>query len=138
MSKLVKEIVRICFYYRVSTKSKLQRGSMENQPEFLKKVVQRLEKENPDVKYEIVGEQCDWGISGTGFLNRDGFTSMLTEYCGLKVTKIEFEKVPHPRIEGGYIQQRKYIVSVDPKKKPKVNCIICKSASRFARSVNAI
>ncbi len=138
MSKIIKNIVKIVFYYRVSTKSKLQRGSMENQPEFLKKVVQRLEKENPGVKYEIIGEECDWGISGTGFLNRDGFTKMLTEYCGLQVTKVEFEKVPHPRIEGGYIQQRKYIVSVDPKKKPKVNEIFVKSCSRFARSINAI
>ena len=138
MSKVTKEVVKVILYYRISTLSKLQIGSMEKQDLFLKKVIEKLERENPNIKYEIVGEECDWGISGTGFLNRDGFTRMLTDYCGLNVTKVEFEKIPHPRIDGGYIQQRKYIVSVDPKKKPKVNAIFVKSCSRFARSVNAV
>ena len=136
--KDIVEVIKVILYYRVSTKSKWQRGSMENQPEFLKKFIERLERENPNVKYEVVAEESDWGLSGTGFLNRDGFTRMLTDYCGLKVDKIEFDKVEHPTIEGALMKQKKYIVSADPKKQPLVKYIFTKSCSRFARNLNAI
>lgn len=133
-----KLIIRILYYFRVSTKSNFQKGSYENQPEFLEKIRCRKASVDKEKEYKYIDKACDWGISGTGFLNRDGFTKMLTDFCGLKVTKIEFESIPHPTIEGGTLKQIKYIVSVDPNNKPKIDEIWVKSCSRFARNINAI
>ena len=42
--EIKKEVVRSLLYYRISTLSKYQRGSMENQPEFLKKIIVTIKK----------------------------------------------------------------------------------------------
>lgn len=141
MSKKIKdmaEIIRVLYYFRVSTRSRMQRNSYEQQPEFLSKNIERLQKQNPNVKYVKVGQECDYGISGTGFMNRDGFTRMLTDYCGLDVSTIEFEKIPHPTIPNAWIKQKKYVVAINPKKEKLIDEIHCKSCSRFARNINGI
>lgn len=129
-----KKKTRITGYYRVSTKSEAQKSSFEFQPAYF-----QLTLEDPrfrDTHERVEKFYCDYGISGTGFLNRDGFIEMLKD-AGLKVKKNVETRVPHPDYPDKTMPQITLITSVDPTKKPKFDEIWCKSTSRFARNINA-
>ena len=129
-----KKKIRVTGYYRVSTKSEAQKSSFENQPFYFQS---KLEEPEFRDNYERVDKfYCDYGISGTGFLNRDGFIEMLKD-AGLKVKKDEETRVPHPDYPDKTMPQITLITTVDPTKKPKFDEIWCKSTSRFARNINA-
>ena len=126
-----KEIITT-FYYRVSTKAEAQLSSFHNQADYFKTLLSL--PENKDYKaYEKV--YYDYGISGTGFLNRDGFNEMLRD-AGLDVEVEIKADIPHPTYPDKFLKQKIYKVSVNPKKKPKFNYIWTKSTSRFARNIN--
>ena len=129
-----KKKIRITGYYRVSTKSEAQKSSFEFQPFYFQSILEEPEFRDD---YERVEKfYCDYGISGTGFLNRDGFKEML-EDAGLKVKIDEETRIPHPDYPDKTMPQKTFITTVDPNKKPKFDEIWCKSTSRFARNINA-
>lgn len=132
MNMKKKEIIMTA-YYRVSTKAETQLSSFHNQADYFRTLLSL--PENKDYKaYERF--YYDYGISGTGFLNRDGFNDMLKD-AGLDVEIEKKATIAHPSIPGKYLKQNKYSVSVNPNKKPKFNYIWTKTTSRFARNINA-
>lgn len=125
-------IIRVTGYSRVSTKAEAQLTSIKNQPKHFIYTLARPEFRN----YKAVKRfYCDYGITGTR-LNRTDFLLML-EDAGLIVKTIESEAIPHPLYPDRKIRQVKYVVAVDPTKKPKFDEIWVKTTSRFARNINA-
>lgn len=103
-------------YCRVSTSSKDQDNSYENQKSFFEREVGRSET------LELVNIYADKGITGTSLNKREQFTQMLID-AGLierKVTK------------------NKSIFEIDHNKEPQFNMILVKNTSRFARNVMVI
>lgn len=107
---------RVVAYCRVSTSSKDQENSYENQKSFFEREVGRSET------MELVNIYADKGITGTSLNKREQFTQMLVD-AGLierKVTK------------------NKSIFEIDHNKEPKFNLILVKNTSRFARNVMVV
>lgn len=119
-------------YYRVSTKAESQRSSFEAQPAYFRTLLSL-----PQYKNYVPADEFyfDYGTSGTK-LNRPGFQKML-EDAGLDVEVVDKDEIDHPNFPGKKMRQRKYIVSVSKKKKPKFEEIWIKNTSRFARNINA-
>lgn len=103
-------------YCRVSTSSKDQENSFENQKNFFEREVGRSET------LELVGIYADKGITGTSLNKRDDFTRMLLD-AGLIERKVT---------------RTRSIFEIDHSKKPKFNMILVKNTSRFARNVMVI
>ena len=102
-------------YCRVSTSSKDQENSFENQKNFFEREVGRSET------LELVGIYADKGITGTSLNRRDDFTRMLLD-AGLIERKVT---------------RTRSIFEIDHSK-PKFNLILVKNTSRFARNVMVI
>lgn len=103
-------------YCRVSTSSKDQENSFDNQKNFFEREVGRSET------MELVGIYADKGITGTSLNRRDDFTRMLLD-AGLIERKVT---------------RTRSIFEIDYSKKPKFNLILVKNTSRFARNVMVI
>ncbi|SDX92625.1 recombinase family protein [Thermoactinomyces sp. DSM 45892] len=109
------DITNVCAYCRVSTDTKDQENSFENQKTYFEREINK----NPN--YSLIKIYTDRGISGTSLSRREGFNELLRD-AGLDVVKVGKEQV--------------YIVSKE--RKPLFNLILVKNTSRFARNVEVI
>ena len=132
---MAKKKIKCVCYCRVSTSSKEQFNSFENQKEFFEKYI----KEHPE--YELykskecpTGIYADRGISGTHF-NRPQFEAML-KAAGILIQKDEYRDVPKKDSEGReMIVTYKEYTSTFSKELPEFTLILVKNTSRFARNV---
>lgn len=114
--------IKVCAYCRVSTDSRDQANSFENQKSYFEREI----KKNTD--YELVGIYADRGISGTK-LQRPEFDKMLYD-AGLDIRKV-------PNADND--QRKEYIeyeATRSSSREPKFNIIFTKNTSRFARNTN--
>ena len=134
MSKKKRKIVCYC---RVSTGSKEQFNSFENQKEFFENYI----SEHPE--YELykskecpTGIYADRGVSGT-LLHREEFDAMLIA-AGLTIQKQTFEEVPVIGADGKEtsITVRDYTFGFS-KTIPPFTLILVKSTSRFSRNIKS-
>lgn len=127
--------IKCVCYCRVSTGSKEQYNSFENQKEFFERYI----KEHPEYvlyksKTNPTGIYADRGISGT-LLHREQFEAML-EAAGLVIEKVEYKDLPRKDSEGRevYITYRDYTYKFS-KETPKFSLILVKNTSRFSRNI---
>ena len=127
--------IKCVCYCRVSTGSKEQYNSFENQKEFFERYI----KEHPEYvlyksKTNPTGIYADRGISGT-LLHREQFDAML-EAAGLVIEKFEYKDLPRKDSEGRevYITYRDYTYRFS-KETPKFSLILVKNTSRFSRNI---
>lgn len=129
-----RKIKCVC-YCRVSTSSKEQLNSFENQKEFFEKYISEHKdltlyksKENP------TGIYADRGISGT-LLHREAFEEML-EAAGLIIERVDYKDVPKKDSDGRecFITYRDYTYRFS-KEEPKFSLILVKNTSRFSRNI---
>lgn len=129
---------KVVCYCRVSTGSKEQYNSFENQKQFFEKYI----KEHPE--YELyksndcpTGIYADRGISGT-LLKREQFDKML-ENAGLIIERVDYRDIPKRDIDFNdiLITYRDYVVKFS-KEKPKYEYILVKNTSRFSRNIMII
>lgn len=122
----MKELKKVCAYCRVSTNSKDQENSFENQKDYFER---ELSKENG---FDLIDIYSDKGLSGTDFRKRDGFNKMLYD-AGLD--RIEASARSN-EIRNKYITST-YVIT---DRTPKFKYIYVKNSSRFARNteVNVI
>lgn len=113
---------KVCAYCRVSTDSKDQANSYENQKSYFEREISK----NPE--YELVGIYADKGISGTK-LQRPKFNRML-EDAGLDIKEITNDNNDQRK------QYLRYVTIPSTTRKPKFNLILTKNTSRFARNTN--
>lgn len=132
---MAKKKIKVVCYCRVSTSSKEQYNSFENQKEFFEKYI----KEHPE--YELykskdcpTGIYADRGISGTHF-NRPQFELML-KAAGIKIQKTEYIDLPKKDSEGRemFVTYKEY-TSTFSKEPPEFTLILVKNTSRFARNI---
>ena len=114
--------MKVVAYCRVSTDSRDQANSFENQKSYFEREIAK----NPN--YELVQIYADKGISGTK-LQRPEFDKMLYD-AGLDVRK-GFNDDNDQRKE-----YTKYYISPSTTRQPKYNLILTKNTSRFARNTN--
>ena len=112
---------RVVAYCRVSTSSKDQTNSFENQKAFFEREVEK----NPD--YELVGIYADKGVSGTK-LQRPEFDRMLTD-AGLDIIEVTNEDNDERK------EYKEYTFARSSSRTPKFDIILTKNTSRFARNV---
>lgn len=115
------EKIKCVAYCRVSTDSKDQENSLENQKSYFEREISKNEK------YEFVGTYHDKGISGTK-LNRPGFDKMLYD-AGLDIVRIENNDKDKRK------EKIKYVTIASTSRKPKFDRIFVKNTSRFARNI---
>jgi len=108
-------MTKVCAYCRVSTDSKDQTNSFENQKSYFQRELSR----NPD--FALTEVYADKGISGTK-LRREHFDRMLHD-AGLDIVEVSNDS--------GYL---KY-VTLPSSREPKFKYIFVKNTSRFARNV---
>ena len=112
---------RVVAYCRVSTNSRDQANSFENQKAFFEREVEK----NPD--YELVGIYADKGVSGTK-LQRPEFDKMLTD-AGLDIIEVKNDDNDERK------EYKEYTFARSSSRKPKFDIILTKNTSRFARNV---
>ena len=127
--------IKCVAYCRVSTGSKEQFNSFENQKEFFEQYI----KDHPKYvlyksKTNPTGIYADRGISGT-LLHREQFEAML-EDAGLVIEKMDYKDLPRKDSEGRevFITYRDYIYKFS-KETPKFSLILVKNTSRFSRNI---
>ena len=127
--------IKCVAYCRVSTGSKEQFNSFENQKEFFEKYI----KEHPEYtlyksKTNPTGIYADRGISGT-LLHREQFEAML-KAAGLVIEKMDYKDLPRKDSEGRqvFITYRDYVYKFS-KETPKFSLILVKNTSRFSRNI---
>ncbi len=113
--------IKVAVYCRVSTDSRDQANSFENQKSYFEREIDK----NPN--YELVKIYADRGISGTK-LERPEFNQMI-EDAGLEIQEVT-NSSNDKRKE--YLRYRTVPSSIQ---KPKFNMIITKNTSRFARNM---
>lgn len=107
---------KVVAYCRVSTSSKDQENSFDNQKQYFEREVGRNEK------MELVDIYADKGITGTSLTKRDEFRRMLND-AGLTEIKIS---------------NNRSIFEINRSITPKFDVILVKNTSRFARNVMVI
>ncbi|MGS2777466.1 recombinase family protein [Robertmurraya sp. GLU-23] len=107
--------ISVCAYCRVSTDSKDQENSFENQKSYFKREI------NKNENYKLYKIYADKGITGTSLSKREQFNQMLFD-GGLNIIDVQGEPT----------------FRIDKDRKPLFNRIIVKNTSRFARNVEAI
>ena len=121
----MKKLIKAVAYCRVSTDSKEQEQSYENQKSYF---LRKLSKENG---YDLVEIYADKGLTGTSFRNRTEFNRMLSD-AGI-IKKDETANIGE--IRSKYINTT-YVVN--PNVKPSFNYIYVKNSSRFARNIEVV
>ena len=116
------ERIKVCAYCRVSTDSKDQANSYENQKSYFEREISK----NPE--YELIQIYADKGISGTK-LQRPEFNRML-EDAGLDIKEITNDNNDKRK------QYLRYVTIPSTTRKPRFNLILTKNTSRFARNTN--
>ncbi len=115
------EKIKCVAYCRVSTDSKDQENSLENQKSYFEREI------NNNPNYEYGGTYADRGISGTK-LSRPEFDEMLID-AGLDIVKVTNNDEDKRK---GKI---KYVTIRSTSREPKFNRILVKNTSRFARNI---
>lgn len=113
--------IRCVAYCRVSTNSKEQNNSLENQKSYFQREIIK------NGNYEFVGIYADRGISGTK-LKRPEFDKMLVD-AGLDIVKATNNDNDSRK------EMIKYITVRSSTRKPKFDKILVKNTSRFARNI---
>ncbi|HEX9060268.1 MAG TPA: recombinase family protein [Clostridia bacterium] len=113
--------IKVCAYCRVSTNSKDQTNSFENQKNYFQNVLST----NPE--YELVEIYADKGLSGTK-LNRPEFDRMLND-AGLDIIEVKNKDKDNRK------DKIKYVTIPSTSRKPKFNRIFVTNTSRFARNI---
>lgn len=106
---------KVVAYIRVSTNSKDQANSFENQRDYF------LDRFKDNIDEELIEIYADRGITATSMKRRDEFKRMLYD-AGINE----------------YRGRRKFTYEVDPTRKPKFNKIYVRNTSRFARDAAII
>lgn len=132
---MAKKKIKVVCYCRVSTSSKEQLNSFENQKEFFERFI----KQHPEYtlyksKECPTGIYADRGISGT-LLHREQFELML-KAAGLIIDKVDYKDLPRKDADGNevFITYRDYI-SRFSKEEPQFTLILVRNTSRFARNI---
>lgn len=107
--------VKVAAYCRVSTNSKDQRNSFENQKQYFEKIA--IESEY----YELVDIYADEGISGVRLNKRDDFLRMIHD-AGVDAVK----------------GKNSFEFLTDNNREPKFSKILIKDISRFSRNLDTI
>lgn len=115
------EKIKCVAYCRVSTDSKDQENSLENQKSYFEREI------NSNTSYEYAGIYADKGISGTK-LSRPEFDKMLID-AGLDIVNVTNNDGDKRK------GKMKYITVKSTSRKPKFNRILVKNSSRFARNI---
>ena len=113
--------LKVCAYCRVSTSSRDQANSFDNQKTYFKREIQK----NPN--YNLINIYADRGLTGTK-LKRPAFDQMLYD-AGLDTIQVLNEDRDKRK---NYI---KYVCIASTSRQPKFNLIMVKNTSRFARNV---
>jgi DNA invertase Pin-like site-specific DNA recombinase len=113
--------MRVAAYCRVSTNSKDQQNSFENQKSYFEREISKRED------YELVKIYPDKGITGTK-LHRPEFDKMLYD-AGLDIIEVQNADKDERK------KYKKYITIPSSTRKPKFDIILTKNTSRFARNV---
>jgi DNA invertase Pin-like site-specific DNA recombinase len=106
--------LRVVAYARVSTNTKDQENSFENQKNYFEREIAK----NPE--WELVEIYADKGLTGTTINKRKEFLRMIYD-AGIDIQNHKGEQV--------------YIIS---ERKPKFDLILVKNTSRFARNINVV
>jgi site-specific DNA recombinase len=116
-----KIMIKCVAYCRVSTNSKDQANSLENQITYFNREIKKQED------YELVGSYADKGITGTS-LKRPQFEQMLYD-AGLDIIEVKNN-------DGDTRNTfKKYVTVPSSSRKPIFDRILVKNTSRFARNI---
>ena len=118
--------IRVSAYGRVSTDTKDQKNSLEHQ----KACFERDYKNNSQYIYNEDLLYFDRGITGTK-LNRPEFDRML-EDAGLDIVEVKNKDKDNRK---KYLD---YVTIPSSTRKPKMDLIIVRNTSRFARNINCV
>ncbi len=113
--------INVCAYARVSTDSKDQENSFDNQKNYFNREITK----NPN--YQLVEVYADRGLTATD-TNRDDFLRMIHD-AGVNIDMYKYthqEKDKHKN------------VFIPSDRQPKFNLIFVKNTSRFARNIDII
>lgn len=113
------EKIKVVAYARVSTSSRDQENSFENQHKYFLDRAEKMENE------ELVEIYADKGITGTSLKKRDDFLRMIYDAGIDRIT-----------VKQGH--QTAYAYIIDKKRKPKFQKIYVRNTSRFARDADII
>jgi DNA invertase Pin-like site-specific DNA recombinase len=116
--------IDVCAYCRVSTDSKDQENSLENQKSFFEREL------NKDSNYKLVGLYADKGISGTSLSKREQFNQMLYD-AGIDI-------VSHTLNKSDKRSNRMEYTYHITDREPKFKYILTKNTSRFARNIEVV
>ncbi|RXT03650.1 recombinase family protein [Ammoniphilus sp. CFH 90114] len=116
------EKVKVCAYCRVSTNSKDQENSFENQQSYFHREIAK------DSRYELYKIYADKGTTGTSLNNRKQFNDMLYD-AGLDLALAYNDDNDKRKDKVGHM----FLASTS--REPKFNRIIVKNTSRFARNI---
>lgn len=114
--------IKVCAYCRVSTNSKDQENSFENQKSYFEREITNSED------YELIQIYADKGITGTSLTKREAFNRML-EDAGIDIIPV------HNKDKDRRLDKIKFSYVASSSRNPKFNIIFVKNTSRFARNV---
>lgn len=112
-------LIKVSVYARVSTDSKDQENSFENQKIYFEREIEKSKE------YEMYQIYADKGITGTSFSNRQQFNEMLKD-AGIDIIQVEKNSKKTKNSKYAYVASNR---------EPKFNMIYIKNTSRLARNV---
>lgn len=117
----MKKKIRVVAYCRVSTNSRDQKNSFENQKMYFEREIRK------NSEYDFTGIYADQGVSGTK-LSRPEFDKMLYD-AGLDVIEVINNDGDDRKMA------KKYVTIPSSTRKPKFDLILVKNTARLARNV---
>jgi site-specific DNA recombinase len=116
------EQIKVCAYCRVSTNSKDQENSFDNQQSYFNREITK------DSRYELTNIYADKGISGTSLSKREQFNQMLFD-AGIDIKEV------HNSDNDMRKDKIKFAYLSSSSREAKFKIIFVKNSSRFARNV---
>ncbi|MBS4539832.1 recombinase family protein [Clostridium sp. D2Q-11] len=114
--------LKVCAYARVSTSSKDQENSFDNQKTYFEREIEKNEK------YDFIGLYADKGITATSMNRRENFLRMIVD-GGLDIQEHKYKHQNRDKIENFYTLSDR---------SPKFDRIFVKNTSRFARNIDVV
>ena len=118
----MKKVINVCAYARVSTDTRDQENSFDNQKNYFEREITK----NPH--YNLIEVYADRGLSATSMIKRDDFLRMVVD-AGIDIDKVAYEHNDKNHNEQIFLLSNR---------KPKFERIFVKNTSRFARNIDAI
>lgn len=118
----MKKVINVCAYARVSTDTRDQENSFDNQKNYFEREITK----NPH--YNLIEVYADKGLSATSMVKRDDFLRMVYN-AGIDIDKVAYEHNDKNHNEQIFLLSNR---------KPKFERIFVKNTSRFARNIDAI